>query len=160
MDSVGDLWLRKVLDRCRPSGWCWTSDLRVVATVSVVLEILMTKQDQLKQQIVEAVSSFQRTQLAVTCKSITVDFHADTLVITLCGATSPAERDFARDRRTRELLEKFYDELFDVIKPILEARIQEILGRQVRRSRMKIDSESGAGVILLTFAGEACVEEQ
>ena len=120
----------------------------------------MNEQEQLKQQIVQAVSSFQRTQLAVTCKSITVDLHPDTLVVTLCGATSPAERDFARDRRARELLEKLYDELFDVIKPILEAKIQEILGRQVRRSRMNIDPESGAGVILLTFAGEACLDEQ
>ena len=149
-----------LIDRCRPSGWRWTSDLQLVAMADVVPEMSMNEQERLKQQIVQAVSNFQRTQLSVTCKSITVDFHADTLVITLCGATSPAERDFARDRRTRELLEKFYDELFDVIKPILEARIQEILGRQVRRSRMKIDSESGAGVILLTFAGEACVEEQ
>ena len=120
----------------------------------------MTKEDQLKRQIIKAVSSFQMTQLSVTCNSLTVDLHADTLVVTLCGATSLAERDFARDRRARELLEKFYHELFDVIKPILEAKIQEILGRQVRRSRMNIDPESGAGVILLTFAGEACAEEQ
>jgi uncharacterized protein YbcI len=120
----------------------------------------VTKQDELKRQIVEAVSSFQRTQLAVTCESITVDFHPHTLVVTLCGVTCPAERDFARDRNARELLEKFYDELFDVIKPILEAKIQEILGRQVRRSRMNIDPESGAGVILLSFAGEACVDER
>jgi uncharacterized protein YbcI len=131
-----------------------------VAIASVVLEISMNKQDELKQQILEAVSNFQRTQLAVTCKSLTVDLHPDTLVVTLCGATTPAERDFARDRRARELLEKLYDELFDVIKPILEAKIQEILGRQVRRSRMNIDPESGAGVILITFAGEACVDEQ
>jgi len=47
-----------------------------------------------------------------------------------------------------------------VIKPILEAKIQEILGRQVRRSRMNIDPESGAGVILLTLAGEARLDEQ
>ena len=120
----------------------------------------MNQHDQLKQQIIEAVSSFQETQLAVTCKSIVVDLHADTLVVTLCGATSPAERDFARDRKARELLERFYGELFDVIKPILEAKIQEILRRQVRRSRLNIDPESGAGVILLTFAGEACTDQQ
>ncbi len=120
----------------------------------------MNQHDRLKQQIVEAVSSFQETQLAVICKSVVVDLHADTLVVTLCGATSPAERDFARDRKARELLDKFYSELFDVIKPILEAKIQEILGRQVRRSWLNIDPVSGAGVILLTFAGEACIEEQ
>ncbi len=132
----------------------------MVATASVALEIPMNEQDQLKQQIVQAVSSFQRNQLAVTCESIAVDFHSDNLVVTLRGATCPAERDLARDKKARELLERFYSELFDVIKPILEAKIQEILRRQIRRSRLNIDPESGAGVILLTFAGEACSEEQ
>ena len=42
---------RASIDRCRPSGWCWTSDLRMVVTASVVLEISMNKQDELKQQI-------------------------------------------------------------------------------------------------------------
>ncbi len=119
----------------------------------------MNGQDRLKQQIIEAVGSFQEAQLAVTCESIVVDFHSDNLVVTLRGATCPAERDYARDKRARELLERFYSELFDVIKPILEAKIQEILGRKVRRSRLNIDPESGAGVILLTFAGEACLDE-
>jgi uncharacterized protein YbcI len=98
--------------------------------------------------------------LAVTCESIAVDCHADTLVITLRGATSPAEKHIARDRSARELLEKFYDKLFDVIKPVLDSKIQEIPGRRVRRSRMNVDPESGAGVILLTLAGEACPEDQ
>jgi uncharacterized protein YbcI len=119
----------------------------------------MTTQDELKQQILEAVNSFQETQFAITCESIAVDCHADTLVITLRGATSPAEKDIARDNWPRELLETFYDKLFDVIKPVLESKIQEILRRRIRRSRMKIDPESGAGVILLTFAGDACSED-
>jgi uncharacterized protein YbcI len=120
------------------------------------MEILMNKQDQLKQQIIEAVSRFQEDQLAVTCESITVDFHPDDLLVTLSGATCPAEREYAQDRNARELLERFYNELFEVIKPILEGKIQEILGRQVRRSRLNIDPCSGAGVILLTLAREAC----
>lgn len=131
----------------------------MAATAIDGLEKSVNEQDRLKQQIVQAVSSFQRTQLAVTCDSIAVDFHNDNLVVTLRGATCPAERDFARDKKARELLERFYGELFDVIKPILEAKIQEILGRQIRRSRLNIDPESGAGVILLTFAGEVCNEQ-
>ena len=112
----------------------------------------MNKQDRLKQQIIEAVSSFQEAQLAVVCESITVDFHPDDLVVTLSGATCPAEREYARDRNARELLERFYNELFEVIKPILEGKIQDILGRKVQRSRLNIDPCSGAGVILLALA--------
>ena len=48
----------------------------------------MNQQDRLKQQIVEAVSSFRETPLAVTCESIAVDFHSDNLVVTLRGATN------------------------------------------------------------------------
>ena len=118
----------------------------------------MDKQDRLKQQIIEAVSSFQEDQLAVACESITIDFHPDTLVVTLSGATCPAEREYAQDRNARELLERFYGELFEVIKPILEGKIQEILGRKVRRSKLNIDPCFGAGVILLTLAREACLE--
>ena len=119
----------------------------------------MDNQDRVKQQIVQAVSDFQRSQLAVTCESIAVDFHPDTLVVTLRGATCPAERDYARDREAQELLERFYDKLFDVIKPVLEAKIQDILGRQVEGSRLNIDPESGVGVILLKLMSKACPKE-
>ena len=120
----------------------------------------MNEQNQLKQQIIEAVSSFQKDQMAVTCESITVNFHTDTIVVTLDGASCPAEKDYAQDREARELLERFYGELFDVIKPILEARVQEILGRQIRQSRLNIYPQSGAGVIVLALASEACLKER
>jgi uncharacterized protein YbcI len=70
------------------------------------------------------------------------------------------ERDLARDESARKLLETFYSELFDAIKPDLEAKIQGIIGRQVQRSRLNIDPESGAGVILFTFEAKACPEDQ
>ena len=116
----------------------------------------MDEQDQLTQQIAAAVSEFQKTQMAVSCESVAVDFHDETLVVTLTGTTSPAERNYARDPRARELLERFYHQLFEVIKPILETRIQEITQRQVRRSRLDIDPESGTGVILAMLTGERC----
>ena len=88
----------------------------------------------LEQQIAEAVMSFQQTQLTVTCESITVDLHSDHVVATLCGATCPAEQACARDKQSRGRLEELHDEVFNAAKPILEARIREILGREVRRS--------------------------
>ena len=120
----------------------------------------MNGQNRLKQQIVEAVSNFQKDQMAVTCESMSVNFHTDAIVVILDGVTCPAEKDYAQSREARELLERFYGELFDVIKPTLEARVQEILGRQIRRSRLSIDPESGAGVIVLTLASEACLKER
>ena len=120
----------------------------------------MNPEHRLKQQLVEAVNTFQKRQLAVSCESIEVDLHSGTLVVTLYGATCPAEKDYARNIEARELLEKFYGELFGVIRPILEAKIQQILGQRVERSKFSIDPASGAGVILLTLIGEARSEEQ
>jgi hypothetical protein len=45
---------------------------------------------------------------AFSCESIAVDLHSDLLVVTLCGAMSPAERDYDRDRQAGEALEKSY----------------------------------------------------
>jgi uncharacterized protein YbcI len=107
---------------------------------------------QLKQRVVDAVGAFQRDQMSVSPESVTVDFHSNRVVVTLQGASSPAERAYARERSGREMLETFYDALFGAVKPTLETAIAEILGRPVQRSRLTVDAESGDGVILFTLA--------
>jgi len=118
----------------------------------------MNEQNRLKQQVAEAVMSVQKDQLAVTCESITVDFHSNDLVVTLSGATCPAERHCAQDKDAQDLLARLYRELFDVVRPVLEGRIRDILGREVLRSALNIDTKSGSGAIVFTLAAEACCE--
>ena len=112
----------------------------------------MDTQERLKQQVVDAVGTFQRDQMSVSPESVSVDFHAHCVVVTLQGASCPAERDYARERRGRELLGRFYEELFNATKLALEMAITEILGRPVRRSRLSVDPESGDGVIMFSLA--------
>ena len=111
----------------------------------------MATQERLQQQVVETVTRFQNDQMSVTPELVSVDFHPRCVVVTLQGATCPAEKNYARDRQGRELLGRFYNELFNATKPILEASITEILGRTVQQSSLSIDPESGNGVILFTF---------
>jgi hypothetical protein len=42
----------------------------------------MDDQERLREQITAAVSEFQKTQMAVSCESIVVDFHDETLLVT------------------------------------------------------------------------------
>jgi len=108
-------------------------------------------QERLKQQVVETVTRFQKDQMSVSPELVSVDFHPRCVVVTLQGATCPAEQNYARDRQGRELLGRFYDELFNATKSTLEVAITEILGQAVQQSSLSIDPESGNGVILFTF---------
>ncbi len=114
----------------------------------------MDKEDRLKQEIVKVVTRFESDQMSVRPESVSVTLQARALLVTLRGATCPAEQNYARGRQGRELLERLYGEVFDTAKPILEAAIEGILEQKVERSRLSVDTESGDGVILFTLAGE------
>jgi len=73
------------------------------------------------------------------------------VVITLSGVTCPAEREYARDAQSRDLLDRVYGETYRVTKPVLESAIQHLLGRCVERSRLDVDPESGDGTILVSL---------
>jgi len=108
----------------------------------------MEKRDRLAQKIVRVISDFERKQMSLTPESISVSLEPDTLIVTLKGLTSPAERQLVRAGGSRELLEKFYAEVFASTRASLEAAVEEILCQRVERSRLSLDSESGDGVIL------------
>jgi uncharacterized protein YbcI len=98
--------------------------------------------------------------MSAASESVEVDIHSESVVVTLRGLTCPAERDYARHRDGKALLERLHGDLYDAIKPVLETRIEGILGRQVLSSRLRTDPEAGIGVILLTLASEACLERR
>ncbi len=114
----------------------------------------MGKEDRLKQEVVKVVTRFESDQMSVRPESVSVTLQPRALLVTLRGTTCPAEKNYARGRQGRELLEKLYGEVFDTAKPILEAAIEGVLGQKVDRSRLSVDTESGDGVILFTLAGE------
>lgn len=115
----------------------------------------MDREDRLKQEVVKVVTRFESDQMSVRPESISVTLQPRALLVTLRGTTCPAEKDYARGRQGRELLERLYGEVFDTAKPILEAAIEDVLGQRVQRSRLSVDTESGDGVILFTLGAKA-----
>jgi len=114
----------------------------------------MAAHEELKRRIAEAIARFESDQMSVRPESISVDIHPRSLVVSFQGATCPAERHYATDRRAGELLRRFYDEVFGAAKPILESAIQGILGVKIERSKLIVIPETGDGVILFTFLQE------
>ena len=115
----------------------------------------MDNQESVKQRVVEAVVKFEKDQMSVTPESVSVDFHPNAVVVTLQGAMCPAEKQYARNKQARALLEGFYSQVFDATKPILEASIEDVLGQRVERSRLSVDPESGNSVILVMLRGKS-----
>lgn len=107
---------------------------------------------ELKRRVADVVTRFEQDVMAIRPGSVSVDLHPHAAVVTMRGAASRAERDYARDRPAKELLERFHAETFNAVKGELEALVGRVLGRKVRRSRLNLDPESGDGVILITFA--------
>ena len=114
----------------------------------------MDEQERLRHRIAEAVTRFHKEHMAITAELVSIDLHSQSLVVTLRDATCPAEKAFARDKKARELLEKCYIEVFGAVRTLLEAAVENALGRKVLRSMLSIDPESGEGVILFSLAAE------
>jgi len=112
----------------------------------------MGEQERLRKRIAEAVARFESEHMAVTAESVSVDLHPDFLIVTLRGSACPAEQRYAEGSPGRELLETLYDRAFDASRRHLEVVIEAILGREVQKSRLSVDTELGGCVILFTFA--------
>ena len=114
----------------------------------------MDEPDKLVRRIVETISAFERRQMSVSPQSVAVTLGPGSVVVTLQGVTSPAERDFARDREGRRLLERFYEEVFEASRPVFETAVADALERAVERSKLTVDAESGSAVILISLGAE------
>ncbi len=103
------------------------------------------------QRIAEAVATFQRGQMSGAECSVAVSIQPDTVVVTLRGVMSPAEKRLVEVGNERQLLEEFYSRAFELGKANLEAAIEDILGRKVAHSFLHLDADSGDGVIMVTL---------
>jgi uncharacterized protein YbcI len=112
----------------------------------------MDDEGDLKQQVSDVVARFEREVMAIRPGSVAVDLHPCAAVVTMHGIGSQAERDYAKESPGKELLERLYSETFNVVRGELEALLERVLGRKVRRSILTLDPETGDGVILIAFA--------
>jgi uncharacterized protein YbcI len=102
------------------------------------------------QQIVEAVSAFQKQMTGHAPKAVTVVLSQDTLVATLHEALTPAEQALAQSAEGAARVQEFHRQLFATSSESLRHEIQRLTGRQVQEATAETVRATGALVHAFT----------
>ncbi len=108
------------------------------------------------QQIAGAAADFERQRTGHAPKSITVVLNEDTLVITLRGALSPAEKAVAQSPTASAQMREFHRQLFANSAGALGQEIKRITGVDVREATAEIEMTTGA--VMQMFATGTVVQ--
>src|SRR5438874_8789998 len=95
------------------------------------------------QQIAQAASAFEQQRTGHLPKSVTVVLSEETLVITLHGALSPAEKALAQSPDGAAQIQEFHQQLFTNSADSLRQEIKRITGVEVREARAKVETTTG-----------------
>jgi uncharacterized protein YbcI len=96
------------------------------------------------QQLAQAASAFEQTRTGHAPKSVTVVLCEDTLVITLRGALSPAEKALAQSPGGAAQMQEFHRQLFANTSDSLRQEIKRITGVEVREASADVETRTGA----------------
>lgn len=98
------------------------------------------------EQVAHAVRSFQHQRTGHAPQSVTVVFSEGTLVITLHGALTPAEKALSQTPEGAAQVQEFHRELFQNALDPLRKEIERITGVAVRQASAEIEPSTGAVV--------------
>jgi uncharacterized protein YbcI len=98
------------------------------------------------KQIAQAAREFEQQRTGQAPQSVTVVLSDDTLVITVHGALSRAERDLARSAAGAAQVQEFHRQLFLSSCGPLRQEIERITGVAVREAAAQVEPASGAVV--------------
>ena len=101
------------------------------------------------QQIAQAAIAFQQQRTGHEPQSVAVVLSGDTLLITLHGALSPAEKALSQSPEGAARVQEFHRQLFANSADELRQEIKRITGVEVRRSdrgSRNDDGHRGAGL--------------
>jgi len=98
------------------------------------------------QQVAQAASASQRDRTGRTPAVVTVILSGDTLVVTLGGALSPAEKVLARSPDGAAQVQEFHRQLFANSSHSLRDEIKRITGVAVRDATAEVGTTTGAMV--------------
>lgn len=107
-------------------------------------------QTMMAQQVGRAAMAFERQRTGHEPDSVRVVLGADTLVVTLYGALSPAERALAADPAGAAKVQEFHRQLFATASGPLRREISRITGVEVREASAEVASASDAVVSVFT----------
>jgi uncharacterized protein YbcI len=102
------------------------------------------------QQIAKAVGEFELRRTGHVPQSVAVILSENTLVITLHGALSPAERALAKSPAGAAQVQEFHRQLFIDSADSLREEIKRITGVEVREAIAEVEPTSGTMVQVFT----------
>lgn len=109
-----------------------------------------TSKSTVAQQIAQAAIAFQEQRTGHAPTSVTVVLGADTLVITLHGAFSPAEQALAKTPEGAAHVQKFHRELFANSCEPLRQEIKRITGVDVQEATAEVEPTTSTIVQVFT----------
>lgn len=118
----------------------------------------MKEDNTLKLQVEKAVTTFACNYLGVKPKSVVIDIHSYSISATLQGIIPPVERDYAKGEESRELIEKCYENVFEVSKKAFETTLEKILGQVIQSSMLRVNPQSGDGVMVFNLEERSPVQ--
>lgn len=102
------------------------------------------------QQIAQAASAFEHQRTGITPGTVTVVLSEDTLVITMHGTLSPAERALAQTAEGAARVQEFHRQLFTTSAEPLRQEIKRITGVEVREATAEVETATGTVVQVFT----------
>ncbi|MHC4092130.1 MAG: Na-translocating system protein MpsC family protein [Planctomycetota bacterium] len=108
------------------------------------------------QQIAQVAKAFEQERTGHRPKSVTVVLSDDTLVITLHGALSEAEKALAKNPDGAAKVQEFHRQLFTSAAGTLRQEIERITGVKVREATAEI--EPSTGTVVRAFASGTVVQ--
>jgi uncharacterized protein YbcI len=114
------------------------------------LNAIETPQRTKAEQIAQAAVEFEEARTGRSPKSVTVVLSGETLVITLHGALSPAERALAMTPVGSAEIQEYRRKLFDTAADAFRQKIKAITGVDVRESAAEVEPTSGTVVTVFT----------
>jgi uncharacterized protein YbcI len=102
------------------------------------------------QQIAQAAIAFQQQRTGHEPKSVAVILSGDTLLITLHGALSSAEKALAQSPEGAAQVQEFHKQLFTNSNELLRQEIKRITGVEVREATAEVETTTGTVVQVFT----------
>jgi uncharacterized protein YbcI len=111
---------------------------------------MLTADPSIAQQIARVAVAFQKLRTGHAPESVTVVLSDDTLVVTLHGALSKAERALAKSPAGATQVQEFHRQLFINSSKELRLEIKRITGVDVRESTAEVGTATGTVVQAFT----------
>jgi uncharacterized protein YbcI len=111
---------------------------------------MIKSNSKMAKQIAQAAIAFEKNRTGHTPKSVTVVMSDNTLMITLHGALTPAERALAKSAAGAAQVQDFHRQLFSSAADTLRQEIKRITGVDVREAVAEVEPTTGTVVQAFT----------